>query len=47
MQTRAEVRATREHGPDESVVLDTAESVLVDWPFAPLASGEHADGRCG
>ncbi len=43
VQTRAEVRATREHGPDESVVLDTAESVLVDWPFAPLASGEHAD----
>ncbi|MGX5682672.1 family 78 glycoside hydrolase catalytic domain [Schumannella luteola] len=36
MQSSAELRSG-----DESVVLDGPESVLVEWPFAPLEPGER------
>jgi alpha-L-rhamnosidase len=41
-QTGAELRLTR-GGTAESVVLDGAESVLVEWPFGDIAAGEHVD----
>lgn len=41
IQARAELRLSR-GGTVESTVLQGAESVLVDWPFGDIVSGEHA-----
>ncbi len=41
-QTRAELRLTR-GGTSESALLESAESVLVEWPFGAIAAGEAVD----
>ncbi|WP_242633308.1 alpha-L-rhamnosidase [Arthrobacter sp. S39] len=41
-QTGAELRLSR-GGMTESAVLGGAESVLVEWPFGPIAAGEQVE----
>ncbi|ELP63023.1 family 78 glycoside hydrolase catalytic domain [Streptomyces turgidiscabies] len=42
IQRAAEISVTRDSGETFTVSLDAPDSVLVDWPFAPLAPGETA-----
>ncbi|MBT9607849.1 glycoside hydrolase family 78 protein [Microbacterium sp.] len=44
-QTAYEIEIVTERGVETSGVVQSAESVLVDWPFAPLASRERATLR--
>ena len=44
-QTAYEIEIVTQRGVETSGVVQSAESVLVDWPFAPLASRERATLR--